>query len=161
MWTNQPLHPSPRSGALKWRPSSRGLGERRSFVAQHSRTKTLALTIGFQVSFLAPTRHSHGGIDANSYTRSNEVDGLPLLDVDSNAQTMAAMLLAGYMMPKQAAADALHVAVAAFGGVKYLLTLNCRHIANAHELSRVYQLLQTQGCGGLLICTPAEFLGST
>lgn len=69
------------------------------------------------------------------------------------------MLLAGHMMPHQAAADALHVAVAALGGVKYLLTLNCRHIANAHELPRVYQLLQAQGCGGLLICTPAEFLG--
>ncbi len=88
------------------------------------------------------------------------LDGLPLLDVDSNAQAMAAMLLAGHMMPKQAAADALHVAVAALGGVKYLLTLNCRHIANAHELPRVYQLLQAQGRGGLLICTPAEFLGS-
>lgn len=89
------------------------------------------------------------------------LDGLPLLDVDSSTQAMAAMLLAEHTMPKQAAADALHVAVAALGGVKYLLTLNCRHIANAHELPRIYQLLQAQGCGGLLICTPAEFLGST
>jgi hypothetical protein len=39
-----------------------------------------------------------------------------LLDVDSNAQAMAAMLLAGHLVPKQAAADALHVAVAALGG---------------------------------------------
>ncbi len=47
------------------------------------------------------------------------LDGLPLLDVDSNAQAMATMLLAGHMIPKQAAAEALH-AVAALGGVKYL-----------------------------------------
>jgi len=57
------------------------------------------------------------------------------------------------------AVDALHVAVAAFGGVKYLLTLNCKHIANAHELPRVYQLLRDEGFGTMLICTPSEFLG--
>jgi hypothetical protein len=62
-------------------------------------------------------------------------------------------------MPQKAAADALHVAAAALGGVKYLLTLNCKHIANAHELPRVYELLAAEGLGRLLICTPAEFLG--
>ena len=40
-----------------------------------------------------------------------------------------------------------------------LLTLNCKHIANAHELPRVYRLLDDHGFGQLLICTPAEFLG--
>ena len=62
-------------------------------------------------------------------------------------------------MPSKAAADALHVAAAAAAGVQYLLTLNCRHIANAHELPRVYRLLEDLGYGQLLICTPAEFLG--
>lgn len=40
-----------------------------------------------------------------------------------------------------------------------LLTLNCRHIANAHQLPRVYRLLDERGFGQLLVCTPAEFLG--
>jgi hypothetical protein len=85
--------------------------------------------------------------------------GFPLLDIDSDVQELARRLLAGQMMPQNAAADALHVAVAALGGVKYLLTLNCKHIANAHELPRVYKLLDDEGFGGMLICTPAEFLG--
>ena len=63
------------------------------------------------------------------------------------------------MMPQKAAADALHVATAAIGGVKYLLTLNCKHIANARELPRVCELLERAGLGGLLVCTPAEFPG--
>jgi hypothetical protein len=63
------------------------------------------------------------------------------------------------MMPQKAAADALHVATASLGRVKYSLTLNCRHIANAHEMPRVYKLLDDEGLGGMLICTPAEFLG--
>lgn len=62
------------------------------------------------------------------------------------------------MMPPKAAADALHVAAAASAGVQYLLTLNCKHIANAHELPRIYSLLDQFGFGQLLICTPAEFL---
>jgi hypothetical protein len=62
-------------------------------------------------------------------------------------------------MPPKAAADALHVAAAAVAGVQHLLTLNCKHIANAHELPRVYRLSDEHGFGQLLICTPAEFLG--
>jgi len=87
------------------------------------------------------------------------LNGLPLVDVDLDAEELAARILASHLMPKKAAADALHVAAAALGRVKYLLTLNCKHIANAHELPRVYELLDREGLGQLLICTPAEFLG--
>ena len=94
---------------------------------------------------------------------SAAADRLRILDgdINSDVQSLAAALLSAHMMPQKAAADALHVAAAAIGGVKYLLTLNCKHIANAHELPRVYQLLAREGFGGMLICTPAEFLGST
>ena len=87
--------------------------------------------------------------------------GLPLMPISGDAKMLAGKILAGHMMPQKAAADALHVALAALAGVNYLLTLNCKHIANAHELPRVYRLLASEGLGGLLICTPAEFLGGT
>jgi len=51
------------------------------------------------------------------------------LDIDSDAQALAGLLLFGHMMLEKAVANALHVAVAALGGVKYLLTFNCKHIA--------------------------------
>lgn len=85
--------------------------------------------------------------------------GLPLIGIGGDAQELASRLLAAHTMPQKAAADALHVAAAATGGVKYLLTLNCKHIANAHELPRVYNLLRAEGFENLLICTPSEFLG--
>lgn len=87
------------------------------------------------------------------------VAGLPLVDINSDTEALAAKLLGAHTMPQKAAADALHVAAAALGGVKYLLTLNCKHIANAHELPRIYDLLNREGIGQMLICTPAEFLG--
>lgn len=99
------------------------------------------------------------GDSTASAERLNLLMGIPLLDIDADVQELARLLLSGHMMPQKAAADALHVATAALGGVKYLLTLNCKHIANAHEMPRVYKLLSDEGLGGMLICTPAEFLG--
>ena len=72
---------------------------------------------------------------------------------------LAQRLIASHAMPNKAAVDALHVAVAAVGGANYLLTLNCKHIANAHELPKIYDILESEGYNRLLICTPAEFLG--
>lgn len=87
------------------------------------------------------------------------LDGLPLINVGAYAEILAARLIAAHTMPQKAAADALHVAAAALAGVKYFLTLNCTHIANAHELPRIYKILRDEGCDQFLICTPSEFLG--
>lgn len=87
------------------------------------------------------------------------LDGLPTVPISDDVRRLARAIVAASIMPVKAAADALHVAAAAVAGVQYLLTLNCKHIANAHELPRVYRLLDDHGFGQLLICTPAEFLG--
>ena len=87
------------------------------------------------------------------------LDGLPTVALNEDVRTLARAIVAASIIPPKAAADALHVAAAAVAGVQYLLTLNCKHIANAHELPRVYRLLDDHGFGQLLICTPAEFLG--
>lgn len=86
------------------------------------------------------------------------LDGLSTVSVNDEARVLARAIVSASMMPQKAAADALHIAAAAVAGVQYLLTLNCKHIANAHELPRVYRLLDECGFGQLLICTPAEFL---
>ncbi len=85
--------------------------------------------------------------------------GVPLVPITDEVRQIANALVSASLMPAKAAADALHVAAAAFAGVEYLLTQNCRHIANAHTLPGVYEILAERGYGGLLICTPAEFLG--
>ena len=87
------------------------------------------------------------------------LDGLPTVPIDDDVRTLARDIVSASLMPEKAAADALHVAAAAVAGIQYLLTLNCRHIANAHELPRIYRMLDERGFGQLLICTPAEFLG--
>jgi len=87
--------------------------------------------------------------------------GIPVLPVNPDAQVVADEIVGRSMMPTSARIDALHVATAALAGVQYLLTQNCKHIANAHELPRIYRLLDELGLSGMLICTPIEFLGGT
>ena len=87
------------------------------------------------------------------------LDGIPALPVNPEADTVADEIVGRSMMPASARIEALHVATAALAGVQYLLTQNCTHIANAHELPRVYRLLDELGLSGMLICTPIEFLG--
>ena len=91
--------------------------------------------------------------------RLSLLEGLPVVPIDDDVRQLAAAILATSIMPAKAAADAIHVAAAALADVDYLLTLNCRHIANARELPRIYRRLDAHGFGQLLICTPAEFLG--
>ncbi len=89
------------------------------------------------------------------------LDGIALIDVSDDVLHIASELMKRSLMPPKAAADALHVAAAAVAAVDYLLTQNCRHIANAHILPRVYNALRSLGVSQPLICTPAEFLRGT
>ncbi len=84
---------------------------------------------------------------------------IPVLLPEARVEEIANELVLRSLMPETAKLDALHVASAAVAGVEYLLTQNCRHIANAHILPRVYDLLKEFGLSRMLICTPGEFLG--
>jgi len=78
---------------------------------------------------------------------------------NAEVERVADEIISRSLMPTKARLDALHVASAVVGRVKYLLTQNCRHIANATELPNIYDLLEDLGFARPLICTPAEFLG--
>ena len=84
---------------------------------------------------------------------------IPILDANPDTDRVADEIVSHALIPDAARLDALHVATAALAGVQYLLTLNCRHIANAHVLPDLYRLLDELGLSGMLIATPIEFLG--
>ena len=49
-------------------------------------------------------------------------------------------------------------ALAAVHGVEYLLTLNCKHIANPSLRMRIESICRKIGCEPPAICTPQELL---
>jgi hypothetical protein len=85
------------------------------------------------------------------------LEGLPLLGESAEADRLADLLIARHPLPAKAAADAQHVALAATAGVDYLLTWNCKHIANADLLPALYKTLRAEGFPPPLIVTPEEF----
>ena len=86
------------------------------------------------------------------------LDGIPLLDIDSDSQALANLILSGHMMPQKAAADALHIAVAATNLIPYLLTWNCRHLANATMRPVIEAVCIAKGLKAPIICTPEELM---
>jgi hypothetical protein len=87
------------------------------------------------------------------------LDGIPVLAQTPEAEVLAETLLREVPLPARAAADALHVAVAAVNGVSYLVTWNCTHIANASLRPRIEEVCRRSGYEPPVICTPKELLG--
>jgi hypothetical protein len=59
------------------------------------------------------------------------IDALPLLDLTFEVDALAGTIMQSGLLPASASRDAVHIAVATVHQVHFLLTWNCRHIANA------------------------------
>jgi len=94
-----------------------------------------------------------------SRRRRRLLHGIPLLAVTPEARTVARRLLSARALAPSAEVDALHVAVAAVHGMEYLVTWNCRHIANARMRGRIEEVIRGAGYEPPLACTPEELLG--
>lgn len=95
-----------------------------------------------------------------SIERMNLIEGIPMLTAQEETYDIAeALIQAGNPLPKKSHVDALHIAVAAFNGIDYLLTWNCTHIANAILLPKIEKILEDMGYFPPRICTPDQLLG--
>ena len=81
---------------------------------------------------------------------------IPVLPDNPNAEPLAEALLAGAALPAVAARDALHVAITATARIDYLLTWNCRHLANAALRDKIAAVVARHGYRPPVICTPEE-----
>lgn len=98
------------------------------------------------------------GNDEAAAERLATISGLPLLDVTDDVIDLAGALLARVPLPEKAQIDAFHVAVATVNGIEYLLTWNCRHIANASLRPRIESVCRDLGYDPPSICTPQEIM---
>jgi hypothetical protein len=100
---------------------------------------------------------SSGDPDA-AKRRLEILENLPLLDISNEAGKFAQALVELVPLPKKAAADALHIAIAVLNGMDYLLTWNCTHIANAVLRTKIEEVCRLKGYEPIIICTPEELL---
>lgn len=86
---------------------------------------------------------------------------LPLLDLSDDAATLAQGIIEERIMPPSAADDALHVSLAAIHGMDFLMTWNCKHLANAALRGVLSTYLAAQGYDPPQVCTPDELMERT
>lgn len=91
--------------------------------------------------------------------RLEALANIALLDVSSDVEKLAKKLIDDQALPSKAVTDALHIAVASVHGINYLLSWNCKHIANAEMQSAIEKVCEEQGYKCPKICTPEELLG--
>lgn len=75
------------------------------------------------------------------------------------AIALARLLVRQRAVPTVAEVDALHIGVAAANGADFLLTWNCRHIANAEMRAKIGAVCREAGYEPPVICTPEELMG--
>jgi hypothetical protein len=88
--------------------------------------------------------------------RLSFVEGIPLVSVTEEVSLLAEQFLASKSLPAKAAKDAAHVAVATVHGLDYLMTWNCKHIANATIQRAITGVCLAAGLELPVICTPEE-----
>ena len=99
--------------------------------------------------------------DAEIATRRLEtLSGFPLLEVNEAVQDLSTQFLTKSNLPPKAADDAIHIAIATIYGLDYLLTWNCKHIANAQIQKKLVQISFDAGYELPTICTPYELMGA-
>ncbi|WP_420454073.1 type II toxin-antitoxin system VapC family toxin [Rubrivirga sp.] len=110
--------------------------------------------------FLSPfvLDESEAGDAEAASERAEALSGLPLIEPDERADALAQRLMRDVPPPPKAAVDAAHIAVAAVGGMDYLLTWNFKHIANAVLRDRIERACRSEGYKPSVICTPDELL---
>lgn len=88
------------------------------------------------------------------------ISALSALEVTADAESLTQAIMAAGILPPHAVRDAAHVAVAAVHAVDYLLTWNCKHLANAQITPRIALVCQRLGHRMPIICTPEELMGA-
>jgi hypothetical protein len=81
---------------------------------------------------------------------------IPLLEINEEVIRLAENLVQSHAIPKKAGQDALHIAIACVNGMDYLLTWNCKHIANAKMRGKIDRVCRDAGYMPPIICTPEE-----
>lgn len=99
-----------------------------------------------------------GGDPRRAQKRLAALKAIPVLEATPEAMQLAAALIGAGAIPKQAAGDAAHVAIATIHGVEYLLTWNCAHIANAAIRSNIERVCRSAGYEPPILCTPEELM---
>lgn len=83
----------------------------------------------------------------------------PLLPIEAAVAEIVESYIRQKVMPAQPAGDALHLAVASYHKCDFLLTWNCKHLANANKYRHIQRVNTMLGLFVPELVTPLQLLG--
>ena len=86
------------------------------------------------------------------------VHDLQLLPVVREIEEVVTVYVSHCLMPKDAVGDALRLAIASFYGYDYLVTWNCKHLANANKYRHMRRINAMLDLVTPSLVTPLELL---
>lgn len=101
------------------------------------------------------------GDAAMAKRRLDVLAGIELLPVSWEIRAVASDLVRSGVFPKSMLSDAVHITVAMHHRIDYLLTWNCRHLANLAVMARLESIARSQGHKLPRVGTPLELTGGT
>jgi predicted nucleic acid-binding protein len=93
-----------------------------------------------------------------STKRLEAIKTFPLLEITEEVVDLAEKIIIEKIIPEKAIRDALHIAVATSNEMSFLLSWNCKHIANAEIIKRLRKTVTDERFELPVICTPEELL---
>lgn len=83
---------------------------------------------------------------------------IPILSISMEIRDIVDTYMARQLMPADPKGDALHLAIASFHACDFLLTWNCKHLANANKFADIRRINTLLGLFVPTLTTPFEFL---
>jgi hypothetical protein len=99
------------------------------------------------------------GDATQSRLRLEALTGMTTLRLNAEARRLSEALMSAGVLPPLAGMDALHLALATVYRADFLLTWNCKHLANAVIWRRLGPVAQTNGWRLATVCTPMQLMG--
>jgi predicted nucleic acid-binding protein len=99
------------------------------------------------------------GISSRVIPRLRLMSGLPLLIPDPAVNQSVQVYLQHKLMPARRSEDALHLALASHNHCDFIVTWNCRHLANPNKVRHVERINTMLGLHVPAIVTPRDLLG--
>ena len=110
------------------------------------------------VTSLAVETELNAGEFPNKTDMLKLVSRFRLLDLNDAVAEAVDAYIANHVMPNDPGGDALHLAAASFHRCDFLVTWNCRHIANANKFGHIRRVNGILGLGNPALVTPLELL---
>src|SRR5205823_1831091 len=89
------------------------------------------------------------------------IANLPILAIEQAILEIVQAYIQHRVMPSDPAGDALHLALASYHRCDFLVTWNCKHLANANKFGHIRRVNGLLGLFTPALVTPLELLGGS